>query len=110
MVGAARFELATSGTQNQRATRLRYTPWPRPLQALRAVGKGFRAGGIKLPIIAMPEKRCPPRRAAGAALSDSCTCYLQGQASAPCAISAERISAPGTIPSRAASPPLISST
>ena len=35
VVGAARFELATYGTQNRRATRLRHAPMARPLQ-----GKG----------------------------------------------------------------------
>ena len=30
MVGTARFELATYGTQNRRATRLRYAPTVRP--------------------------------------------------------------------------------
>ena len=39
VVGAAGFELATYGTQNRRATRLRYAPTPHPLAGSRAEEK-----------------------------------------------------------------------
>ena len=40
VVGVARFELATYGTQNRRATKLRHTPMARPLQGKRRGCKG----------------------------------------------------------------------
>ena len=41
LVGTARFELATYGTQNRRATRLRYAPNARRLRTLKGFGKGL---------------------------------------------------------------------
>ena len=37
MVGTARFELATYGTQNRRATRLRYAPNKASLQSVKGI-------------------------------------------------------------------------
>ena len=94
MVGARGFELPTYGTQNRRATRLRYAPTARFLLRFIANGKPFKC------------------RSAGSGPAGAGQGYssAQGQTAVPWSMTSDRITLPGASPSRAASPPLISST